>query len=137
MLWKGVYMNTWMIGKNSIKYHYQKKKYFHSHLSMEDITDADYTHTKRVCKDFKTTNFGEYHDLYFKSDTLLLADIFIYMCLMSQNMRLSKCASNKWTSAFPFSYCSRIILARTLKKEQSKTRCFNICRYFINNEKWY
>ena len=72
-----------------------EKKYSHSHLSMEDITDADYTDTKRVCKDFKTTNFGEYHDLYFKSDTLLLANIFTYMCLISQNMRLSKCASNK------------------------------------------
>ena len=53
---------------------------------MEDITDADYTHTKRVCKDFKTTNFGEYHDLCFKNDTLLLAHIFMNF----QNRCLSK-----------------------------------------------
>ena len=26
-----------------------------SHLNMEDITDADYGHTKRVCKDFEKT----------------------------------------------------------------------------------
>ena len=26
---------------------------FYSHLSIENINDADYAHTKRVCKDFK------------------------------------------------------------------------------------
>ena len=31
----------------------KKKKDFGYHLSMEDITDADYTDAKRVCKDFK------------------------------------------------------------------------------------
>ena len=31
---------------------------------MEDITDGDYAHTKRVCKDFETKNLGEYQDLY-------------------------------------------------------------------------
>ena len=25
-------------------------------LNMEDITDADYVHTKRVCKEFKVKN---------------------------------------------------------------------------------
>ena len=44
---------------------------------MEDITDTDYTHGKRVCKDFeKKNNIGEYHDLYVQSNTLLLADVF-------------------------------------------------------------
>ena len=43
---------------------------------MEDITDADYTHTKRVCRDFKLDNLGEYHDFYIHSGTLLLVDIF-------------------------------------------------------------
>ena len=43
---------------------------------MEDITDADYAHVKRVCEDFETKNSGEYHDLYTQSDTLLLADVF-------------------------------------------------------------
>ena len=26
---------------------------FYSNLNMEDITDADYIHAKRVCKDFE------------------------------------------------------------------------------------
>ena len=60
--------NTWMIGKNSMKDHYLKKKHFNSHLNMKD-TDADYTNGKRVCKEFEIKNLGEYHDLYVQSDT--------------------------------------------------------------------
>ena len=36
-----------------------EKANFYSHLNMEDITDEDYMHNKRVCKDFKTKNLGE------------------------------------------------------------------------------
>ena len=43
---------------------------------MEDITDADYVHTQRVCKDFKIRNLGNYGDLHVQSDILLLADVF-------------------------------------------------------------
>ena len=43
---------------------------------MEDITDADYAHAKRVCKDFEIKDLVEYHDLYVQSNTLLLADVF-------------------------------------------------------------
>ena len=43
---------------------------------MEDLTDADYVHAKRVCKNFEIKNLGEYHDLYVQSDTLLLDDVF-------------------------------------------------------------
>ena len=61
-------MNIWMIGKNLMKYHYLKKKDFYSHLNMEDITDADYRHVKRVCKEFEIKHLGKYHDLYVQSD---------------------------------------------------------------------
>ena len=40
-----------------------EKEDFYSHLNMEDITDANYAHTKIVCKDFEIKNIGEYHDL--------------------------------------------------------------------------
>ena len=43
---------------------------------MEGISDAYYMQAKRVCHDFEIKNLGEYHDLYLKSDTLLLADVF-------------------------------------------------------------
>ena len=53
-----------------------EKEDFYSHLNMEDITDADYAHTKGVCKYFKIKNLGEYHDLYVQRDALLLANVF-------------------------------------------------------------
>ena len=40
-----------------------EKEDFYSHLNMEDITDADYTHAKQVCKDFKIKNLGQYFNL--------------------------------------------------------------------------
>ena len=43
---------------------------------MENIDDIDYRHGNNVFKRFKLKNLGEYHDLYVKSDTLLLADVF-------------------------------------------------------------
>ena len=53
-----------------------EQKEFYRNLNMEDITDADYIHVIKVCKDFEIKNLGEYHDLYLKSDTELLADVF-------------------------------------------------------------
>ena len=44
---------------------------------MKDITDADYAHASRVCKDIEIKKLGEYLDLYDQSRTLLLADVFI------------------------------------------------------------
>ena len=52
------------------------KKYFYSNLTMEDISDTDYKHANNVFKKFNLNNLGDYHDLYVRSDTLLLADIF-------------------------------------------------------------
>ena len=48
LLRNGVYPSTWMNGKSLIKQHFLKKEEFDSNLNMEDITDADYMHTKRV-----------------------------------------------------------------------------------------
>ena len=54
----------------------RKKKAFYSNVNIEDITDEDYLHAKKVCKNFEIKNLSEYHDLYFKVDVSLLADIF-------------------------------------------------------------
>ena len=43
---------------------------------MEDITDVEYTHAKRVCKDFEIKNLGGYHNLCVQIDTLLLVCVF-------------------------------------------------------------
>ena len=77
MLWKGVYsyecMDDWeTFSETSLP----EKEDLYSHLIMEDINDASYTHAKRVCKDFEIKNLGEYLDSYVQSNKLLLASIF-------------------------------------------------------------
>ena len=43
---------------------------------MKNIDDIDYRHGNNVFNKFKLNNLGEYHDLYYQRDTLLLADVF-------------------------------------------------------------
>ena len=52
------------------------KEAFYSILNMEGITSVDCRHAKRVYKEFKLKNQGNYHDLYVTSGTILLADVF-------------------------------------------------------------
>ena len=52
------------------------KKQFYSILYDEPITDEDYHHAQTVWKTFNLNTMGDYHDLYLKSDVLLLADVF-------------------------------------------------------------
>ena len=52
------------------------KSDFYSSFNMEEISEIDYRHVKKVFDKFNIKNLGEYHDLYVQSDTLLLADVF-------------------------------------------------------------
>ena len=52
------------------------KESFYSNLTLENISETDYAHENNVFKKFNINNLGEYHDLYVRSDTLLLADTF-------------------------------------------------------------
>ena len=52
------------------------KESFYSNLTLENISEIDYAHANNVFKKFNINNLGEYHDLFVRSDTLLLADIF-------------------------------------------------------------
>ena len=52
------------------------KELFYSVLNDQHITNGEYDHAKRVWKTFNIKTMGEYHDLYLKSDMLLLADVF-------------------------------------------------------------
>ena len=52
------------------------KEVFYSELNLEGISDADYPQVQKVWEVFEIKNWGEYHNLYAQSDTLLLADVF-------------------------------------------------------------
>ena len=67
------YMDDWKKYNETLL---PKKEDFYSNLNMEDIIDSDYNHAQRVCKDFEIKNLDDYHDLYFKSNILLSADVF-------------------------------------------------------------
>ena len=65
LLRKGVYpyeyMDSWeRFDETSMP----DKEAFYSSLNMEDITDVDHRHAKRVFKNLNNKNLGDYHDLY-------------------------------------------------------------------------
>ena len=74
---KGVYPYDYM---NSFKMFNEialpKKEDFYSLLNDEHITDEQYAHAQNVWKKFNLKTMGDYHDLYLKTDVLLLADVF-------------------------------------------------------------
>ena len=77
MLQKGVYIYEYIDNwEKFCKTSLPEKEDCYSHLNVEDVTDKDCVHAKRVCKDFETKHLGEYHDFYVQSDTLLVADVF-------------------------------------------------------------
>ena len=52
------------------------KEVFCSKLNLENITDKDYEHVKKVWETFEIKDLGEYHDLCVQCDTFLLSDVF-------------------------------------------------------------
>ena len=87
LLRKGVYPCEYIDERNKFaEKELPVKKSFYSNLMMEDISDTDYKHPNNVFKKFDLNNLGDYHDLYVRSDTLLLAHVF-------ENLR-NACLSN-------------------------------------------
>ena len=43
---------------------------------MSDISEQDYEHAQKVWEVFSLKNLGEYHDLYLKTNIILLANMF-------------------------------------------------------------
>ena len=74
---KGVYPYDKMDGVDKFKEKgLSSIENFYSKLTCEDISNSDYNHAKNVWKKFKCKTMGDYHDLYLKSDVLILADVF-------------------------------------------------------------
>ena len=73
---KGVYPYDFMDSFDKFNEKLPSKEEFYSILNDEHITDEQYKHAQTVWDTFSLKNMGEYHDLYLKSDILLLADVF-------------------------------------------------------------
>ena len=73
---KGVYPYDFMDSFEKFNEKLPSKEEFYSILNDEDITDDQYKHAQNVWNTFNLKNMGEYHDLYLKSDIILLADVF-------------------------------------------------------------
>ena len=115
LLKKGVYpykyMDSWeRFDETSLP----NKEDFYSSLNIEDVTDIDYRHAKRVFKTFNNKNICNCHDLYVESDTLLLADVFEN----SKNISFKEYELNP----AQFFICSWISIASLLKIDMKKIR---------------
>ena len=49
---------------------------FYNDLREEHISEEEYQHAHNVWTAFHCKTMGDYHDLYLKTDVLLLADVF-------------------------------------------------------------
>ena len=67
------YMNSWDKFKET---RLPPAKHFYSNLNMSGVSDDDYEHACRVWQEFGIENMGEYHDLYLRTDVVLLANVF-------------------------------------------------------------
>ena len=74
---KGVYLYEYMTSWDKfMETQLPPKEPFHSSLDMSDISECDYEHAQKVWRAFNLKNLGEYHDLYLKTDIILLANMF-------------------------------------------------------------
>ena len=86
LLRKGVYPYDYMDKAEKFEEtQLPSKEAFYSQLRDGEISDNDYTHAQNVYTAFNLRNLGEYHDLYLKSDVLLLADVFENFCSICLN----------------------------------------------------
>ena len=74
---KGIYPYEYMDSWNRFsEMRLPSKDAFRSNLYMSGVGDKEYKHACNVWREFRIRNMGEYHNLYLKTDTILLANVF-------------------------------------------------------------
>jgi len=77
LLRKGVFPYDWFDSfKKLSEKQLPSKEAFYSKLNDENISEENYQHAQKVWKKFNMETMREYHNLYLKSDVLLLSDVF-------------------------------------------------------------
>jgi hypothetical protein len=77
LLRKGVFCYDYWDGpERALEEKLPPRTAFYSRLTGEGVRLQDYWHAVCVWREFGIRNLGEYHDLYLKTDTLILCDVF-------------------------------------------------------------
>ena len=77
LLRKGVYPYSYMNSPHKFaETSLPPREAFFNDLTNESVSKDDYDHAKAIWRLFDMKTMGDYHDLYLKTDTILLADVF-------------------------------------------------------------
>ena len=77
LIQKGIYPYEYMTNWDKFKEtKLPSREAFYSKLNMVGVREEDYEHARRIWKEFGLKDLGEYHDLYLKTDIILLANVF-------------------------------------------------------------
>ena len=119
---KGVFPYDWFdnFGRLSAD-HLPPKDAFHSILNDSGISEEDYLHAQNVWKTFKMKTMRDYHDLYLKSDVLLLSDVI-------ENFR-DVCLDNYRLPPDVLLHSARTCLGCVFKDHKGRTGVINRLRY--------
>ena len=76
LLRKGIFPYDWFDSLEKLEEtKLAEKEKFYSKLDDKNVTDEGYDHAQKVWEKFKMKNIKDNHDLYLKTDVLLLADV--------------------------------------------------------------
>ena len=92
---KGVYPYEWMNDDEKLyTTSLPPKECFHSELYNDDTSDEEYEHVHKVWDHFEGETFEDYHNLYLKTDVLLLRDVsemcYCSVSILSNNVLFYK-----------------------------------------------
>ena len=93
---------------------------FYSKLNMTGVGNEDYEHANRVWKEIGIKNLGEYHNLYIKTDVIILANVF------------KAFRKERWIRSSSLLYSSWISLESLFKENEDTSRALIGPRYAIN-----
>ena len=98
LIGKGIYLYEYMSSWDKFNEgRLPSKDKFYSNLNMSGVSDKEYEHACKVWNEFGVNNMGEYHDLYLKTDRILLANVFeSFRSVCMENYGLNHLGVSVW-----------------------------------------